>query len=66
MVIKCICADPLEKSNAENILRRVDEIIKKTQISPIRFREPEAVEAATEFMKNAKSMLETIMKLPDC
>lgn len=66
MTIKCSCADKLDKSNAEHLLRKVDEMIKETQISPLRFREPESVDAATEFWKNAKVMLETIRKLPDC
>ncbi len=65
MTIKCSCADRLDKSNAEELIRRVEDII-RDEISPFRFREPQLTEAATGFWENAKSMLEDIKKLPDC
>jgi hypothetical protein len=64
MTIKCNCADKLDKSNAEHLLRYVE--IRETKISSLIFRESDTVKAATEFWKNARSMLEMITKLPDC
>jgi len=66
MTIKCNCADKLDKSNAEHLLRIVDEKIKGAKIISSRFGDRETVEAATEFWNNARSMLETIINLPEC
>ncbi len=65
MTIKCSCSDRLDKSNAEELIRRVEYII-KNEISPFRFREPQLTRDATEYWKNAIKMLEDIKKLPDC
>lgn len=66
MTIKCYCSDRLDKSNTEYLLKIVDEMIKENETSPLRFREPETIDAARHFWTNAKNMLETIKKLPDC
>lgn len=64
MTIKCSCIDNLDKSNAEHLLRYVE--IRETKIGSLTFNEAETVKAAKEFWKNARNMLETIIKLPEC